>query len=162
VFILVEDGEDKYTKKTQLNLNILPWNKPEDPSLESTMKLSSSLQKLHSLFENFSWNVKRAQSSLLNCSRSIPQFPQAKWLNLLDENVIDLNHVFSNIYTISHSTNNVVELGKNLKLLHGPSAPAKTVKTHGDWVITWDSLVNATLFIFGHRRQELQTYGKHI
>ena len=40
--------------------------------------------------------------------------------------------------------------------------PAKTVGTHGDWVISWDCLVDATLFVFKHRRQELQIYGKHI
>ena len=65
-------------------------------------------------------------------------------------------------YTVYHSSNKIVELGKHIELLHGSSTPEKTVKTHGDWVIAWDCLVDATLFMFKHRRQELQTYGKHI
>ncbi|KAF8235394.1 hypothetical protein L208DRAFT_1257250 [Tricholoma matsutake] len=36
------------------------------------------------------------------------------------------------------------------------------VKTHGDWVIAWEALVDATLFIFKHRKLELQLYGRHI
>ena len=42
------------------------------------------------------------------------------------------------------------------------SAPAKTVKTHGDWVIAWEALIDATLFIFKHQRLKLQLYGRHI
>ena len=102
------------------------------------------------------------QSSLLNCNRSIPQFPQAEWLNLLSGNAVDLDHVFSNIYTVSYNTKDIVKLGRNIELLHGLSTPAKMIKTHGDWVITWDCLVDATVFVFKHRKQELQAYGKHI
>ena len=100
--------------------------------------------------------------SLLNCNRPIPQFFQAKWLNFLSGNAVDLDHVFSNVYTVSYNTKDIVELRKNIELLHSSSVPAKTVKTHGDWVIAWDCLVDTTLFVFGHRKQELQTYGKHI
>jgi hypothetical protein len=155
-------GGDEYTRRTRLDFDALPWNEFEDPSIESSTNLSPALQKTHSLLENFSRDVKRARSSLLNCNRSIPQFPQAEWLNLLSGNAVDLDHVFSNIYTVSHSSNDVIELGKNVELLRGSSTPAKTVKTHGDWVIAWDTLVDATLFVFKHRKQELQTYGKHI
>ena len=40
--------------------------------------------------------------------------------------------------------------------------PAKTVKTHGEWVLAWDSFIKATLFVFKHRQLKLQRYGKHI
>ncbi|KAF8239491.1 hypothetical protein L208DRAFT_1236957, partial [Tricholoma matsutake] len=89
--------------------------------------------------ENFSQDVKRARLSLLNSNQAIPQFPQPEWLNLLSGNAINLDH-----------------------LLHGSLTPAKTVKTHGDWVIAWEALVEATLFIFRHCQQELLLYGKHI
>jgi hypothetical protein len=157
-----DTGEDEYTKRTRLDYDTLPWNEPEDSFFNSSSTLSPELQKTHALLENFSRDAKRARTSLLNCNKSIPQFPPAEWLNLLSGNAVDLDHVFSNIYTISHSTSEIIELGKNLELLHGSSAPAKSVKTHGDWVIAWDSLVDATLFVFRHKRPELQAYGKHI
>ena len=157
-----ESEGDSYTRRTRLDFDALPWNESEGSGFDPATDLSPSLQKTHALLENFSRDVKRARSSLLNCHKPIPQFPQAEWLSLLSGNAVDLDHVFSNIYTVSHSVNDVVELGKNIELLHGSSAPAKTVKTHGDWVIAWDCLVDATLFVFKHRRQELQAYGKHI
>lgn len=98
-------------------------------------------------------------------STAISQFhnsPQAEWLNLLNGYTVDLDHVFSNIYTTTHATSDVVELRKNIELLHGSLTPAKTVKTHGDWVIAWDCLVDATLFVFKHGKQELQAYSKHV
>jgi hypothetical protein len=154
-----DDGEDEYTKRTRLNYDALPWNEPEGSNSGPASSLSPSLQKTRSLLENFSRDAKRARSSLLNCSKPIPQFPPTEWLNLLSGNAVDLDHVLSNIYTLSHSTSEVVELGKDLELLHGSSAPAKTVKTHGDWVIAWDGLVDATLFVFQHSIRVLACFG---
>ena len=157
-----DDGDDEYEKRTHLDYGSLPWNEPEDLSCFTSENLSPSLQKTHTLLENFSRDVKRARSSLLNCNLPIPQFPPAEWLNLLNGNAVDLDHVFSNIYTISYDTRDVVELSKDVELLHGSSAPAKTVKTHSDWVIARDCFVDTVLFIFKHRKQELRSYGKHI
>jgi len=82
---------------------------------------------------------------LLNCNKALPQFPQYEWLNLLNGNAVDLNHVLSNIYTISHNSKESIKLGKDVEILHGVSAPAKMVKTHGDWVIAWDATIEATV-----------------
>lgn len=157
-----DNEDDEYKKRTHLNYSSLPWFESKDPEHRSQTELSLSLQKTHALLENFSRDVKQERSSLLNCNRPIPQFSQAEWLNLLSGNTIDLDHVFYNVYTVSYNTKDIVELGKNVELLYGSSMPAKTVKTHGDWVIAWDCLVDTTLFVFRHRKQELQAYGKHI
>ena len=156
-----DDGEE-YKKRTRLNYEALPWNETKGDETQRTTEVSPSLQKTQSLLENFSRDVKRARANLLNCGRSYPQFPQSEWLNLLAGNSIDLDHVFSNIYSITQEDRESVPIGKNLELLHGSSVPAKTVKTHGDWVIAWEALVDATLFIFKHRRLEIQSYGRHI
>ncbi|KAF8221564.1 hypothetical protein L208DRAFT_1327216 [Tricholoma matsutake] len=103
-----------------------------------------------------------SKANLLNCGRSYPQFPQSEWLNLLSGNSIDLDHIFSNIYSITQEDQESGSPGKNLELLHGSSVPEKTVKTHGDWVIAWEALVDTTQFVFMHCRLELQQYGQHI
>ncbi|KAF8237303.1 hypothetical protein L208DRAFT_1228818, partial [Tricholoma matsutake] len=36
------------------------------------------------------------------------------------------------------------------------------VRTHSNWIIAWEALLKAELFIFGHHRQELSLYSKHI
>ena len=157
-----DDEDDEYEKRTHLDYDSLPWNEPEESGHLASEVLSPSLQKTHSLLENFSRDIKQACSSLLNCSLPVLQIPPAEWLNLLNGNTIDLDHVFSNIYTVSYDTRDVVELSRNVELLHRSSTLAKTVKTHGDWVIAWDCLVDAILFVFKHRKQELQAYSKHI
>ena len=154
-------GDGEYAKRTRLDYDSLPWNDTAEPEY-GPPSLSQSVQETRALLENFSRDPKRARSSLLNCNWSIPQFPPSEWLNLLSGNAVDLDHVFSNIYTLSHNTSEVIELGKDVEILHGSSAPAKTVKTHGDWVIAWDNTVEATLFVFKHRRSELLSYGRHI
>lgn len=156
------DDGGEYKKRTCLDYEALPWNEPDDPEAQRSTELSPSLQKTQSLLENFSKDVKRARANLLNCGRSYPQFPQSEWLNLLAGNSVDLDHIFSNIYSITQEDRESVSIGKNLELLHGSSVPAKTVKTHGDWVIAWEALVDATQFVFKHRRLELQLYGRHI
>jgi hypothetical protein len=66
--------QKEYTKRTRLDFDALPWNEFEDSSFDSSSSLSPSLQKTHALLENFSRDVKRARSSLLNCYKPIPQF----------------------------------------------------------------------------------------
>jgi hypothetical protein len=124
---LTSDEEDKYTRRTHIDFDALPWNEPEDSNFNSSTSLSPALQKTHTLLENFSCDIKRARSSLLNCNKPVPQFPQSEWLNLLNGYTVDLDHVFSNIYTISHNVSEIVELRKSVEPLHGSSAPAKTV-----------------------------------
>jgi len=78
-----DDEDDEYKKRTHLDYSSLPWNEPEESGHLMSEVLSPSLQKTHSLLENFSWDVKWARSSL-NCSLPVPQFPPAEWLNLLN------------------------------------------------------------------------------
>jgi hypothetical protein len=156
------DDGGEYKKHTCLDYEALPWNEPDDPEAQRLTELSPSLQKTQSLLKNFSKDVKWARANLLNCGRSYPQFPQSEWLNLLAGNSVDLDHIFSNIYSITQEDQESVSIRKNLELLHGSSVPAKTVKTHGDWVIAWEALVDTTQFVFKHRRLELQLYGRHI
>jgi len=85
-----------------------------DSNHELSTSLAPSLQETRALLQNFSRDTKRARSSFLNCDRPIPQFPQTEWLNLLSGNSVDLNHVFSNIYTVSHNSNKLSSLGSIL------------------------------------------------
>lgn len=89
-----DSDDDEYTKRTRLNFLVV---KP-------VSNLSLPLQKTHALLENFSRDVKRAWSSLLNRNKPIPQFPQAEWLNLLSGNAIDLDHVFQHLHGLLSSS----------------------------------------------------------
>jgi len=123
---LSDDEEDKYEKELTLTTTCYHGMSQKTRTVNCHHKYPLLCKKKPTLLENFSWDVKRAQFSLLNCNRSILQFPQAKWLNLLSGNAIDLDHVFSNICTVSYNTRDIVELGRNIELLHGFSTLVKT------------------------------------
>jgi len=105
------DDNDQYTKQTRLNYEALPWYKVET-DVDTTQMLSPSLQKTNSLLKNFSWDVKCARASLLNCNRALPQFPQSEWLSILNGNAIDLDHVLSNIYMTFQNKQESIKLGE--------------------------------------------------
>ena len=88
--------EQDWTSKGYLEMSPIRTCKVYHPP---GLRLSISLQKINSLLKNLSQNIKRAQTLLLNCNKSIPQFPQSEWLNVLGSNAVNFDHVFSNLYT---------------------------------------------------------------
>jgi len=76
-----DEEDNEYEKRTCLDFSLLLWNKPTDSNRELLTSLAPSLQETRTLLENFSRDTKRARSSLLNCDRPIPQFPQTEWLS---------------------------------------------------------------------------------
>jgi hypothetical protein len=155
-----DEDDDEYKRQTRLDYEALPWNQRLQG--EEGNQLSLSLQKTQSLLTNFTQDLKQAKSSLLNCGKSYPQFPDSEWGNLLGGKAINLDHVLLGMYSVSHDEKGVQPISKGTEILHGSSKPAETVKTHGEWVIAWNALVDTTLFVFDHRDQELKEYRSHI
>jgi len=155
-----DDEDDGYKKQTRLDFDALPWNQGE--VVGSTVVLSPSLQKTQSLLANFARDLKRAKTSLLNCGKSYPQFPDSEWGNLLGGKSVDFDHVLSGMYSISHDDKEAQPIGRGLEIIRGSAKPAKSVRTHGEWIMAFNAYVEATLFIFPHREHELRAYGNHI
>jgi len=157
-----ESGEDddEYRRRTRLDYDALPWNQERVGGKART--LSPSLQKTQSILANFAKDLKRAKASLLNCGKPYPQFPDSEWGNLLGGKSIDLDHVLSGMYSLSHVDREAQPIGKGLEIVRGSSKPARTVQTHGEWIMAFNAYVAAALFIFPHREQELRDYGDHI
>jgi hypothetical protein len=150
------DDNDAATKR-KADVKAFAWviqDEIDPPSLSTELKLTQSA------LENFSRDPKVAKASLLYSARC-PQFPDSEWTNLLAGRSVDLDHVFSGQYSVTHNDKRTEKMGE-VEVIIGSSIPARTVKTHGDWVIAWDQTVEATVFVFPHRAGELQAYGKHI
>jgi len=103
---------------------------------------------------------KCVKLSLLLSPRCLP-FPDSQWTQLLAGHSVDLDHVFSGLYSVSHDSRQTEKLG-DMELAFGISAPTRHVQTHGDWVIAFDAFVEATKFVFPHRSHELSKYAQHI
>ncbi|KDR73955.1 hypothetical protein GALMADRAFT_141716 [Galerina marginata CBS 339.88] len=143
--------------KRRVDLHRLPWAIQESisPSV-----LSPELQQTQSALENYGRDIKFVKSLLLNSARC-PQFPDGEWTNLLAGRVVDLDHVLSGVYSLAADDRRREHVG-SLELVLGTSAPAKNVRSHSEWVIAFDILVDATVYAFPHRKAELTSYGKYI
>ena len=97
----------------------------------------------------------------LKSSKRVPEFPDSEWNNVLAGKAVNIDVVFSGMYS-TVTDNRAIENIGDLELHFGAAKPAKTVETHGDWVIAWRSVFKATKFIFPHREAELDEYNDYI
>jgi len=65
------------------------------------------------------------------------------------------------MYSTATDSRTIENLSK-LELHFGAAKPAKSVETHGDWVITWRIAFHTTKFIFPHWEKELEDYTEYI
>ena len=98
---------------------------------------------------------------MLLSSRRVPEFPDSEWNSVLSGKAINLDVVFSGMYSTATDNRAIENIG-DLELHFGASKPAKTIKTHGDWVIAWRIAFKATHFVFPHRAEELEEYSDYI
>ncbi|KAJ3506134.1 hypothetical protein NLJ89_g7034 [Agrocybe chaxingu] len=153
-----EDGDlGRHDGRRRIDPNVFPWNIQEELSPSA---LAPDLRQTLVALENFSRDLKLAKSSLLNSARC-PQFPDGEWTNLLAGRVVDLDHVLSGVYSIDSDSRKRERLG-SLEVIVGGGNPLRTIRTHSDWVIAWDVFVQAVLYVFPHRSNELTAYGKFI
>ena len=155
---LSPDAEDNIEQlKQKVNFKALPWI-PQD-ELDLPM-LSPMLKRTQELLENYSWDPKFIKSLLLNNSRC-PQFPDSEWSNLIASRAIDLDHILTGQYTISHDKR-WTEKFSDLKFIIRSNKPAKTINKPRKWVTAWDVTIQTMLLIFPHRASEFIDYSIHI
>ena len=94
-------------------------------------------------------------------AKRIPEFPNMEWNNVLAGKSVNLDVIFSGMYSTSTNNRTIENIG-DLELHFGADKPAKSVETHGDWVIAWRIAYWATKFIFPHHEKELEEYTKYI
>ncbi|KJA21359.1 hypothetical protein HYPSUDRAFT_140788 [Hypholoma sublateritium FD-334 SS-4] len=156
------DGEDDTpSPKRRIDPGCFPWVVRE--ALEPT-PLAPELRQTQRLLENFSRDLKFAKSSLLN-SPSLPQFPDTEWANLLAGKCVNLDHVYTAIYSATPDDRRREKLGSVEIVVGGSGAPAKNVESEAAWTTSWDisnHFVEAALYIFPHRDAELRIYGKFV
>ncbi|KZP19210.1 hypothetical protein FIBSPDRAFT_744345 [Athelia psychrophila] len=151
------DDEERPPRR-KINAAAFPW--VIDELLNPPVDISPAHRQTLAAIENHSRDPKQAKASLYNAAR-LPQFPDSEWSHVLLGHAVDLNHVLSAMYSVSVDERQTEKLGK-LEITVGATKPAKTVETHGQWVISWGSYVEAVTFVFSERAYELREYGKHI
>ncbi|KAF5379704.1 hypothetical protein D9615_005677 [Tricholomella constricta] len=146
--------DDQSSSRRRIDVSALPWVTQEE---ETPSVLAPGLRKTQLALENFAKDLKLAKASLTNSPRC-PQFPDTEWTSLLSGKAVDFDRVLSGLYSVSFDDQRRERLG-HLEIVAGPSAPARVVRTHSEWVIACDSAWEATVYVFPHRSAELAAYG---
>ncbi|TFY71099.1 hypothetical protein EVG20_g1905 [Dentipellis fragilis] len=150
----VEGGYSR--KRVEIDLSELPWVQEES----SAGPLDDHLEEMRCLLTKFSADPKLVRSSIVN-ARNCPQFPESEWTNIIAGHAVNLDHVLSELYNVSVENKHRERLGA-IEFSVGTVAPAKTVRSHGKWIIAWERTSEVTSFVFPHRRAELIKYCAHI
>ena len=122
--------------------------------------LQDSLGKMLRLIETYTIDLRTTKQSLVN-EPDCPEFPDSEWKNIISGRAVNLDAVLSGQLSTTHDEPKVKKFG-DLKITFGAIEPTKTVKNGGDWSITWNRTVRATLFTFPHQIQELSCYREYV
>jgi hypothetical protein len=90
-------------------------------------------------------DLKAAKHMVLR-AKCVPEFPNSKWNNVLLEKVVNIDIIFSGMFSTVTDSRAIKNI-RGLELHFGVAKPAKTVKTHGDWVVAWRIIFEAMGFI---------------
>ena len=124
------------SKKCSPDESLFTWltNHESDSSV-----LTASQEQTCKPIQNHVLDLKATKQVVLSSKR----VPDSEWNNILVGKVINLDIIFSGMYSTVMDNRAIENIG-DLKLHFGATKPAKTVETHGDWVITWRITFEAT------------------
>jgi hypothetical protein len=145
-------------KRRRVDDSKLPWV-VDDYLFEAA--LSPNLAKTRSQLIEFSRDVKYVLGTILNSTRHI-SFPESEWAAIVKGQAVDLNKVITSQYSVSHDRQHAESIGDGVQLLFGSSTPTKTVTNQAEWITAWNKTADATIFVFPHRRHELDAYRQYI
>ncbi|KAJ7921066.1 hypothetical protein B0H13DRAFT_1508646, partial [Mycena leptocephala] len=136
----------------------LPWV-VEDFIIEPT--LSPELAKTRRMLLEFAKDPKYMLGTIRNSTNHVA-FPDSEWLAIIKGDAVDLNKVITNQFSVSHERQRTEATGDGVQILFGPSTPTKTICTHAEWLTAWSKASEAIVFVFPHRRHELDAYRQYI
>jgi hypothetical protein len=150
-------GARTSSKKRVPDESLFAWL-ANDGSDDTTLSPNQELTR--KLVQNHVLDLKASKRMVLGAKR-VPEFPDSEWNNVLAGKAVNIDVVFSGMYS-TITDNRAIENIGDLELHFGAAKPAKTVETHGDWVVAWRIVFKATRFIFPHRETELEEYNDYI
>ncbi|KAF8584364.1 hypothetical protein K439DRAFT_1346282, partial [Ramaria rubella] len=128
----------------------VPVDKPVDPILECTLRLK----------QNYLLDSKCTKAELVS-QRGCPEFPDSLWIEVLLDQFIDLDKIYTRAYLLNleyKHTEKVSDVEIILNMGGSGSSPTKIIRTHGEWIIAFSSLKDAVLFAYPHQARELEDY----
>ncbi|KAJ6597915.1 hypothetical protein B0H10DRAFT_1826789 [Mycena sp. CBHHK59/15] len=153
-----EDDEPPAKRRLAFEEDELPWVKSE--ALTGTVPLRADLAETVRLLGIYAADPKRSLRSLL--ARTRVEFPESQWLRLLTNKAVDLDAVFTGIYSISPSTAHTKSVGEIDFTFNGAAKATRVVVTQSDWTVAWMQTVQAGLTVFPHLTGQYRYWGHFI
>jgi hypothetical protein len=145
------------SKRHKIDESLYAWKEQE---LLSPAPLSQNLERTRAMVQNYTADLKHALWSLQSCS-VLPPFPKSEWKHVLAGTAVNLDVVFSGLFSTLAEDKATASIG-DFDLSIGGGKPTKHVQTHGDWTIAWNATFTAILCAFPHRTMELRVYSEYI
>lgn len=95
------------------------------------------------------------------CSPSSPSIPNTSSGRFSTRLTISPSPTPSGLPSLK-GTQSTESIGDGVQLLFGSSTPTKTVTNQAEWITAWTKAAEATVFVFPHRRRELDAYKQYI
>ncbi|OSC98602.1 hypothetical protein PYCCODRAFT_1374925 [Trametes coccinea BRFM310] len=160
-----EDSDDEVSpggeQRARLKRNVDESLFPFIPAVqEESQQLSDDLQRTLVLKENYTRDLAYSKQRVV-CSPACPPVPDAIWTDVLANRYVDLDRVFSAIYTVEGDSKSSIKLG-DFELTSLPTKPKRHIERHGHWTVAWALYQRAVIFVYPHRERELRAYYDQI
>lgn len=149
------DSDRRHKPKRPIDESLFPFT-----ASDTVEALSDILQRTLLLKENYTRDLTLAKQRVV-CSPGCPPIPDSVWSDVLANRYVDLDKIFSAVYTIDGDHKSSVKLG-DLELVGFPSKPKRHVERHGHWTVAWALYQRAVLYVYPHREPELRAYYDQI
>jgi hypothetical protein len=145
------------SKRRKIDESLYAWKLQE---LLAPAPLPQNLERTRNMVQNYTADLKHALWSLQSSS-VLPPFPKSEWKHVLSGTAVNLDVVFSGLFSTLAEDRATTSIG-DFDLSVGGCKPSKHVQTHGDWTIAWNATFAAILCAFPHRAMELRIYSEYI
>ena len=110
--------------------SLFAWMVDEDSQM---FKLTPSQELVQKLVRNHMANIKVTKHSLFS-ARGLLEFSNSEWVKVLQGKAVDHDVMFSGIHS-TISNNQASEMFRNFEFRFGHAKPAKSVRSHVEWLI---------------------------
>ncbi|KAJ7327847.1 hypothetical protein DFH08DRAFT_1025854 [Mycena albidolilacea] len=92
------------------------------------------------------------------------EFPESQWLHLLTNRALDLDAVFSSLYSLVPSTTHTETVGGIEFTFSGGESgkPSRSITRQSDWTLAWMQAIEAGLVVFSHLSEQYRVWGIFI
>lgn len=149
-----EDSDDEDARE-EIDVSLFPFDTDSDDT-----SISECAAKTLRLRENYMRDIKYAKKKII-CARGCPDVPDFIWNDILPDRYHDFNKSFTAFYSISGDHRDTYTFGE-LEFTGSSTKPSREIRTHGDWITTFQTYRKAVLFAYPHRGQELDNYFEYI